>query len=52
MYFQRRGDKFSFIYYATTLGKNVRSEIGARSTRSIDVGIFQKVSPQENIWRA
>ncbi len=45
MYFQRRGDKFSFIYYDTTLGKNVRlksSEIPSTIRSEIDAEEFCK----------
>jgi len=45
MYFQRRGDKFSFIYYDTTLGKNVRlksSEIPSSVRTEIDAEEFCK----------
>lgn len=45
MYFQRRGDKFSFIYYDATLGKNVRlksSEIPSSIRTEIDAEEFCK----------
>ncbi len=45
MYFQRRGDKFSFIYYDTTLGKNVRlksSEIPSSIRSEVDAEEFCK----------
>lgn len=45
MYFQRRGDKFSFIYYDTTLGKNVRlkaAEIPSNIRSEIDAEEFCK----------